>query len=164
MTDIVGSPRIAMKVGDLALGSGLRSLHQRELKLAKEHNGKIIKTSGDGSLAVFAHATEAMEFALALQELFSNESIAGDEKLSLRIGVHSGTVTMVNTPYGEDVFGSNVNLVARLENLAQPGEILVSREASEQLDLDGRRFVSSREVGQLKGFGQVEFSRVRPAV
>lgn len=87
-----------------------------EPKLA-EHQGRLIKTTGDGFLAEFASPIAALNYALAIQQ----RPVA--DGLQLRIGLNLGDVIIEE---GGDVLGEGVNIAARLEGLADPGGVLVS--------------------------------------
>lgn len=97
--------------------------------------GHIIKTTGDGVLAEFPSVVNAVEAAVAVQEGIAEWPDIG-EPLRLRIGIHLGDVAV----RGGDVFGSGVNIAARLEQAAEPGGILISGAVHDQLTghFDGR--------------------------
>jgi TolB-like protein/class 3 adenylate cyclase/Tfp pilus assembly protein PilF len=84
-----------------------------------EHQGRLIKTTGDGFLAEFASPIAALRCALAIQNTQSDDPNA----LRLRIGLNLGDVIIEQ---GGDVYGEGVNVAARLEGLADPGGILIS--------------------------------------
>ena len=93
-----------------------------EPKIA-EHQGRLIKTTGDGFLAEFASPIAATRCALAIQS-----ELAG-APLQLRIGLNLGDVIIEESG---DVYGEGVNVAARLEALADPGGILISGEGSQR--------------------------------
>lgn len=84
-----------------------------------EHQGRLIKTTGDGFLAEFASPIAALRCAIAIQSAQSGSPHA----LQLRIGLNLGDVIIEQ---GGDVYGEGVNVAARLEGLADPGGILIS--------------------------------------
>jgi len=90
-----------------------------------EHRGRIFKTMGDGFLAEFGGALDAVHCAVDIQRLMAerNLDLGDDDRLHLRIGINLGDVFRE----GDDVFGDGVNVAARLENSARPGGIHVSR-------------------------------------
>ena len=90
--------------------------------------GHIVKTIGDGVLAEFPSVVNAVEAAVAVQEGLADWPDIG-EPLRLRIGVHLGDVAIRD----EDIFGDGVNVAARLEQAAEPGGILISGAAHDQL-------------------------------
>src|SRR4029077_6354552 len=95
-----------------------------------EHRGRIGKTTGDGLLLEFASAVDAVRCVVEVQTAMTmhNADIPQDTRIQFRIGVNIGDVIIED----EDIFGDGVNVAARLERLAQPGEILVSRSIFEQ--------------------------------
>jgi len=99
--------------------------HNRIMRAAiAGHRGREIKTIGDAFLVVFRGAANAVDCALAAQRAFAeyNAGKADDEKILVRIGVHLGEIIFTNS----DIFGDEVNLVARIEPLATPGGICLS--------------------------------------
>ena len=100
--------------------------HRRQLIDPKitEHRGRIVKTTGDGILAEFASVVDAVRCAAEVQRgMIDREPEVADEwRIRLRIGINLGDV-IAN---GDDIFGDGVNVVARLETLAEPGWVCVS--------------------------------------
>jgi len=87
------------------------------------HHGKLVKTMGDGFLATFESPTDAVLCGRGVQaEAASRAATEGDKALRLRIGVTTGEVALED----DDVFGDPVNLAARLQQLAPPGEVFFS--------------------------------------
>src|SRR6202048_2581823 len=100
--------------------------HRRELvdPKIKEHQGRIVKTTGDGLLAEFPSVVDAMRCAAEVQRgMIDREPGATDERrIRFRIGVNLGDVIAEDG----DIFGDGVNVAARLEALAEPGGICIS--------------------------------------
>jgi TolB-like protein/class 3 adenylate cyclase len=96
-----------------------------------EHGGRIVKHTGDGFLAEFSSAVEAVRAALKFQkdikELTATD--AEDRRIAFRVGVNIGDVIVEN----HDIFGDGVNIAARLENIAEPGGICVSSFVYDQV-------------------------------
>lgn len=90
--------------------------------------GRIVKTTGDGVLAEFPSVVNAVEAAVAVQEGLDDWPDIG-EPLRLRIGVHIGDVAVKEG----DLYGDGVNVAARLEQAAEPGGVLISGAAYDQL-------------------------------
>ena len=90
--------------------------------LVQSHAGRVVDTAGDSVLAVFGSATEAVHAALAIQKQLE----AAERELRYRIGIHVGDVA--EKPDGS-VYGDGVNVAARLQALARPGEVAVSDAA-----------------------------------
>jgi adenylate cyclase len=91
---------------------------------AARHGGRIFKTAGDGMMIEFASAVDALAHALAVQRANAAREMEIPEhrRMVLRIGVNLGDVIVEN----DDVFGDGVNVAARIEGFAQPGQICVS--------------------------------------
>jgi adenylate cyclase len=114
--------------------------HRRELidpKIA-EHDGRIVKTTGDGLLVEFASVVDAVRCAVGVQREMAerNLGIPADRCIEFRIGINLGDIIIDDG----DIFGDGVNVAARLEALAEPGGICVSRvvrdEVRDRLDVD----------------------------
>jgi hypothetical protein len=107
--------------------------HRRELidpKIA-EHDGRIVKTTGDGLLLEFSSVVDAVRCAVDVQSGMAerNAGIAADQRLDFRIGINVGDIIID----GDDIFGDGVNVAARLEAMADPGGICVSRVVRDQV-------------------------------
>ena len=102
-----------------------------EPKIA-EHGGRLIRTMGDGFLAEFDSAADAVTCGLEIQEgLRTDDNAASsDRRIWLRIGINTGDVIADD----HDIYGHSVNIAARLEGLAEPGEVYVTRAARDQLE------------------------------
>ncbi len=101
--------------------------HNRIIRfLVRKHHGEIIKSTGDGFLMDFGSAVEAVQCALEAQERLQryNQGKAEDEHIVVRIGINLGEVRIVD----EDLFGDEVNIAARIQTLAEPGGICITRE------------------------------------
>jgi len=129
--DIVAYSRLieANETGTLALIKTLRA----ELidPLLAEHHGRIVKLMGDGAIVEFTSVVEAATFAIALQkEMPVRQShLPPDRRIVFRIGINLGDVVVD----GDDLLGDGVNVAARLEQLCEPGGILVSGTAYDHL-------------------------------
>jgi TolB-like protein/class 3 adenylate cyclase/Flp pilus assembly protein TadD len=107
--------------------------HRRELIDPKitEHRGRIVKTSGDGMLVEFPSVVDAVRCAVEVQRavLDRNANVPEDTRIAFRIGVNLGDVIID----GDDIYGDGVNIAARLEALAEPGGICISRVVRDQI-------------------------------
>jgi adenylate cyclase len=107
--------------------------HLRELIEPKigEHRGRVVKTTGDGVLAEFASVVDAVRCAVEIQRgMIDREPPVPDERrIRFRIGVNLGDVIAEE----DDIFGDGVNVAARLEGLAEPGGIWISRTVRNQI-------------------------------
>ncbi len=99
--------------------------HNRIMRAAiAAHRGREIKTIGDAFLVIFRSARSAVECALAAQSAFAEHNAGKKEaeRILVRVGIHAGEVMLT----ANDIFGEDVNLVARIEPLAAPGGVCVS--------------------------------------
>jgi len=123
--DVVGYSRM-MQADEGGTLAALKSRRTEILKpLVSKHHGRIIKVMGDGVLVEFSSAVEAVSCAVALQEAMAvaNEGAEDYRRVVLRVGINLGDV-MVE---GSDLYGDGVNIAARLEAMADPGSVFVSR-------------------------------------
>jgi adenylate cyclase len=99
-----------------------------------DHRGRVVRTNGDGMLAEFPSAVDAVRCAVDIQLAMAsaNFNIAATKRVELRIGIHVGDIISDDG----DIFGDGVNIAARLEALADPGGICVSARVQE--DVEGR--------------------------
>ncbi|UPT98991.1 hypothetical protein J4G48_0013475 [Bradyrhizobium barranii subsp. apii] len=96
-----------------------------------KHRGRIVKTTGDGMLVEFASAVDATRCAVEVQRGMADENteIPQAERIEFRIGIHLGDVIIDDN----DIFGDGVNIAARLESIAVPGGISISRAVHDQV-------------------------------
>lgn len=111
--------------------------------LAERHKGRIVKRMGDGLLLEFASVVEAVSFAVAVQEALRDTPQA---PLAFRVGVNIGDVIVSDG----DIFGDGVNVAARIEALAEPGEVLVSKTVSDHVRGKSDFAFQDRGVHQVK--------------
>jgi class 3 adenylate cyclase/TolB-like protein len=97
----------------------------------EEHHGRIVKNTGDGMLVEFASVVDAVRCAAEVQRgMLDREPEMPDERrIRFRIGINLGDVIVEN----DDIFGDGVNIAARLEALAEPGGICISRTVRDQI-------------------------------
>jgi adenylate cyclase len=107
--------------------------HRRELidPLITQHQGRIVKTTGDGVLLEFASVVDAVRCAVVVQQGMEdrNATVAEDKRIRFRIGINVGDVIVDDG----DIFGDGVNVSARLQTLAEPGEICISASVREHV-------------------------------
>src|SRR5438876_9055973 len=118
LTDIADSTALTERLGDAAFREKARDLDAALRGVIREHSGTPIegKLLGDGVLAVFTSARQAIEAALACGRS------GGDAGLPLHLGLHAGDVIREEG----NVYGGAVNVAARISGLSAPGEVLVS--------------------------------------
>ena len=119
VTDIAGYSSL-MQSDEAGTFVALGTMRGAAEKLVRQHRGRIANTAGDSILAEFTSAVEAVDCALALQGMPPEQGIGTE--LRARIGIHLGDVLERNG----DLFGTAVNIAARLEAIAEPGGIVVS--------------------------------------
>ena len=97
----------------------------------KEHRGRVVKNTGDGLLAEFSSVVDAVRCSVEMQRAMSdrNADTAEDKRITFRIGINLGDVIAEE----DDIYGDGVNVAARLEALAEPGGICISRVVRDQI-------------------------------
>jgi len=129
--DVAGYSRL-MGVDEEGTLAALKAL-RRELAdpKIKEHRGRIVKTTGDGLLIEFVSVVDAVRCAVEVQRAMAgrNADVAPDHRIELRMGINLGDIIRD----GRDIYGDGVNIAARLEGLAEPGGICVSRVVRDQV-------------------------------
>jgi len=158
--DVVGYSRLmgADDEGTLAQLKG----HRRDLvdPKIKEHQGRIVKTTGDGMLAEFASVVDALRCVTEIQRdmRVRNTDIPQEKRIEFRAGLNVGDIIID----GDDIYGDGVNVAARLENMAEPGGICISGRVYE--DTHGKLDIAFDDEGeqQLKNIAwPVRVYRVR---
>lgn len=155
-TDITGSTRMTERLGDLRAVEMVRAHDAIVRRALGDAAGREVKHTGDGMMASFPAADEAVRCARAIQTAFDAFNLASDEKLRVRIGIDAGEPVEDSN----DLFGSTVQLAARICHAAPPESIVVSRQVR---DLAGGS-AGFEELGArpLKGFAKpVPLFRVR---
>ena len=125
--DLAGFVRLVESQEELTF-EHLRSARDKIWQPAIEDGGgSLVHSAGDAMLAEFASAAAAVQAAINIQERMArfNETIDEDQRLMFRIGVHLGEIIIDEA--GHDIFGDGVNLAERIQVLAEPGGIAVSR-------------------------------------
>jgi class 3 adenylate cyclase len=129
--DVVGYSRL-MGVDEEGTLADLKA-HRRELidPMLAQHQGRIVKTTGDGLLIEFASVIDAVRCAVVIQQGMEdrNASVDQSRRIRFRVGINLGDIIIEDG----DIFGDGVNVAARLETLAQPGEIYVSASVRDQI-------------------------------
>src|SRR5437773_3563603 len=107
------------------------------------HRGHIVKTTGDGMLVEFGSVVDAVDCAAKLQHDMAaqNTDVPYDHRIEFRIGIHVGDIIFDDN----DIFGDGVNIAARLEGIAKPGGICISRQVYDQVE--GKLALNCRPLG-----------------
>jgi TolB-like protein/class 3 adenylate cyclase len=129
--DVVGYS-LLMGRDDSATLAGLKA-HRQELIDSKiaEYRGRIVKTTGDGLLLEFPSVVDAVRCGVDIQRGMAerNAGVPPEQRIEFRIGINIGDIIID----GDDIFGDGVNVAARLQTLAEPGGICVSRVVRDQV-------------------------------
>ncbi|SEP33221.1 TolB amino-terminal domain-containing protein [Rhodospirillales bacterium URHD0017] len=129
--DVVGYSRL-MGMDEEGTLAALKKVRREvaDLKIA-EHRGRIVQTGGDSLLAEFYSVVDAVRCAVEMQREMAgrNADMAKERRIEFRIGINLGDIIVDQN----DIFGDGVNLAARLETLAEPGGICVSRVVRDQV-------------------------------
>src|SRR5260370_1045240 len=126
-----------------------------------EHSGRIVKTTGDGTLAEFASVVDAMRCAAEVQRgmIDREPEVPDEQRIRFRVGVNLGDVIVEE----HDIFGDGVNVAARLEALADPGGICISRVVRDQIRDKLPYAVEDRGEQSVKNIGRpVRVFALRP--
>ena len=141
--DMVGYSRLmeADEAGTLAR----QRAHRDEVidPAIAEHDGRIVKTTGDGMLVEFASVVDAVASAARIQQAMAEREAerSEDVRIRYRIGINLGDIVIE----GDDIFGDGVNIAARLEGLAEPGGICVSDVVRQSVE--GRLDLAFEDIG-----------------
>ena len=151
-TDIVGSTAITQRLGDAAV-MRLVNLHDEVVRAALAgHGGRVVKHTGDGIMSSFFSAVAAVRCAAQIQrELARHRDSSGDGNDGAPLRVRIGAAAGEPVEQGHDLFGSTVQLAARLCAQAQPDQVLVSGDLFSLCEGDELEFDDAGHV-HLKGF------------
>ena len=142
--DVAGYPRL---IG-ADEGGTLKALKAIRAELidptVAAHNGRLVKTTGDGLLVEFSSMVNALCCATEVQTGMAerNATVPTEKRIEFRVGLHQGDVVIEDN----DIFGDAVNVAARLEGLAEPGGICVS--ARVRGDASGKLDLAFEDMGQ----------------
>lgn len=129
--DVVESVRLMERDEDDFVRRWHALVQQAEQRLLPLHGGRLVKSLGDGLMLEFEDARSCVKAAFALQQLSgqANDGLPEDQRMHLRVGAHLAEFVTDQ----HDIYGSGVNLTARIASLAGPGEIVVTAEVRDQL-------------------------------
>jgi TolB-like protein/predicted Zn-dependent protease len=170
--DVVGYSRL-MEQDEAGVLTALKSRRKEVLEpLVARHRGRVFKIAGDGVLVEFASAVHAVQCAIDLQRGMNaaNNELPAHRCIVLRIGVNLGDVIVE----GSDLYGDGVNIAARLEGIADPGGILISGSAYDQVknkidtEFEDLGSQSLKNIGEMVRIYQPrpgsQIAEVRPAL
>jgi adenylate cyclase len=129
--DVAGYSRL-MGEDEAATVKTLEAYKQIMFSLIKQHRGRVIDSPGDNLLAEFASVVDAVQCGVAVQKELQarNADLPENRRMQFRIGINLGDVI----EEGERIYGDGVNIAARLESLADPGGICVSKTAFDHIE------------------------------
>src|ERR1700694_2564123 len=129
-TDVFGYSRLMGEDEEATLGT-LSSYRKLIDSLIEQHHGRFVNSAGDSVLAEFASVVNAVQCAVEIQSALKTENaeIPPERRMEFRIGINLGDVIVD----GEQMYGDGVNVAARLESLAEPGGICISRTVQENI-------------------------------
>jgi class 3 adenylate cyclase len=133
-TDLVGFSSWALDAGDAAVLELLRDVGTAVEKAVLAHEGRIVKRLGDGVMATFLRADQAVDAALDAQEAVQQIELDG-YRPRMRAGVHWGRPRKL----GGDYLGVDVNVAARVADAAKPNQVLASSSILERIEGNGAR-------------------------
>src|SRR5262252_394291 len=128
--DVHGYSRL-METDEAGTLATLRNYRAAMTGLVERHDGRIVNTWGDAVIAEFASVVEAVQCAVEIQQEVSNQDsgLPQADRMRFRIGINLGDV-MVD---GSDIYGDGVNIAARLQEFAEPGDVVVSGSVYDQV-------------------------------
>ncbi|UCF85733.1 MAG: NINE protein [Desulfobacteraceae bacterium] len=121
-----------MRDDETATVRTLNAYREVMTKLIRQHHGRVVDSPGDNLLAEFASVVDGVQAAVAIQKELKvlNDKLAASRKMEFRIGINLGDII----EEGDRIYGDGVNIAARLEALADPGGICISRTAYDQIE------------------------------
>ena len=130
--DVVGWSRLSQTDEAGTLARLKRHRAQILDPLMAEHGGRVVKLIGDGTLAEFPSVVSAVTCSLAIQDAMSRteQELDRDRRIRFRIGVNLGDVMIE----GDDIYGEGVNVAARLQTLASPEGVCVSKTVRDHIE------------------------------
>jgi class 3 adenylate cyclase len=143
--DVAGYSRL-MGLDEAGTARVLREHRLMADSVVAKHGGRIVKTTGDGLLIEFPSVVDAVDCAVAVQTLMAerNQGVQEDRRMLFRIGINLGDILIE----GDDILGDGVNVAARLEGIAEPGDICISSSTYDQVR--GKVAVEFVDLGELK--------------
>jgi class 3 adenylate cyclase len=151
-TDMEGSTSLTQRLGDARAQEVLRTHNTVVRDALKAHSGSETKHTGDGIMATLPAASKALEAAVAIQRGFAEHNESAEMPIRVRIGLNAGEPVAEDDPDGRrDLFGTAVQLAARICAHAEPGQILASNVVRELSAGKGVLFSDQGEV-TLRGF------------
>ncbi|MFC1896627.1 adenylate/guanylate cyclase domain-containing protein [Thermodesulfobacteriota bacterium] len=129
--DVAGYSRL-MGEDEAATVETLTTYRNIMMELIKQHRGRVVDSPGENLLAEFTSVVDAVQCAVAVQKELEarNVELPENRRMAFRIGINLGDVI----EEGDRIYGDGVNIAARLEGLAEPGGICISKTAFDQIE------------------------------
>ena len=168
-TDLKGSTALYDREGDLAAYRLVQDHFVALKRVVRTHSGAMIKTMGDAVMAAFPDGSDGTAAAISMMTAMRN--LAGDiqsNEIGLKVGLHAGPALAINSGTSVDYFGQTVNIAARVQSLADAGDICVTGALNEEEAipalLTDAGYTGYSEMAKLKGVSAEEkVFRYRPA-
>lgn len=167
-SDLSSSTQLYERAGDAPAYGIVRRHFDLLSQKIEVHNGAVVKTIGDATMAVFQTPRDALCAALEIQKGIAafNAALPADERIALKIGLHHGPAIAVNSNGRLDYFGRVVNIAARLNEAGRGGDVVLSATCYNDPDVQKTLAEHSVQIensrAQLKGIeGEVEIYRAQ---
>lgn len=168
-TDLKGSTALYDREGDLAAYRLVQNHFVALKQIVRDHSGAVIKTMGDAVMAAFPNGADGAAAAVAMMAGM-HDLVGGreDDGVGLKVGLHAGPALAINGGQSLDYFGQTVNIAARVQGLADAGEICLTRALNDDQGiptlLARSGFQGHPELARLKGVSvEEEIYRYRAA-
>lgn len=125
-TDLKDSTALYEEIGDVAALSLIQTHFELLSQVVRAHHGAVVKTMGDAVMATFSDPAEGLRAAVAMLRAVAPLRTSQGHPVALKIGLHEGPALVINNNGSLDYFGQTVNLAARVQGLAGPGEVWAS--------------------------------------
>ncbi len=160
-TDLKGSTALYDREGDLAAYRLVQDHFAALKQVVQNHSGAVIKTMGDAVMAAFPSGNDGTAAAIAM--MAAMQDLAGSRRhddVGLKVGLHAGPALAINAGQTLDYFGQTVNIAARVQGLADAGEICLTRALNDNHDVPAllaqSGFHGRPELARLKGVSAQE--------
>ena len=159
--DVVGFSKLMDQHEELTL-KNLKTCRDIVDPIITEYGGRIFHTAGDSVIAEFASPVSSVEAAIEFQQILAdrNKNVPEESQITFRVGIHLDDVIIE----GDNIYGSGVNVAARLESICEPGCILVSRFVQEKIEKRIQLTINSLGKSELKNIeGEFSIFQINPA-
>ncbi len=169
-TDLKGSTALYDREGDLAAYRLVQDHFTALKQVVRDHSGAMIKTMGDAVMAAFSNGNDGTAAAIAMMAAMRELSGSrGNNQVGLKVGLHAGPALAINAGQNLDYFGQTVNIAARVQGLADAGDICLTSALNDDdavpALLARAGYDGSVELARLKGVSAEEqIFRYRSAV